>query len=114
MVSFVGAFTAASVIIAMCNDEHKENVVANVSPTQLYVNTTNTNALLATVFYNTTKDMSYDMPDAVSKDYYIGNDVLSDSRVSNLEDKPPQSKQLCYNISIPLKLSKFNPIKDSS
>ena len=114
LVSFVGAFTAASVIIAICNNDKHENVNANVSPTQLYVNTTNTNALLATVFYNTTNDVSYDTPVAVSKDYYIGNDVLSDSRVSNLEDKPPQSKQLCYNISIPLKLSKFNPIKDSS
>ena len=114
MVSFVGAFTAASVIIAMCNDEHKENVVANVSPTQLYVNTTNTNALLATVFYNTTNDVSYDTPVAVSKDYYIGNDVLSDSRVSNLEDKPPQSRQLCYNISTHLKLSKHHEIENSS
>ena len=114
MVSFVGAFTAASVIIAMCNDEHKENVVANVSPTQLYVNTTNTNALLATVFYNTTKGMSYDMPDAVSKDYYISKDVLPCSRVDNLKDKPPQSKQLCYNISTLLKLSKLHLIKNSS
>ena len=115
LVSFVGTFAAASVIIAICNNDKHENVSANVSPTQLYVNASNASqALLADVFYNTTKDMSYDMPDAVSKDYYISNDVLSDSRVSNLEDKPPQSKQLCYNISIPLKLSKFNPIKDSS
>ena len=114
MVSFVGAFTAASVIIAMCNDEHKENVVANVSPTQLYVNTTNTNTLLATVFYNTTNDVSYDTPVAVSKDYYIGNDILPCSRVSNLNDKPPQNKQLCYNISTHLKLSKHHEIENSS
>ena len=114
MVSFVGAFTAASVIIAMCNDEHKENVVANVSPTQLYVNTTNTNALLATVFYNTTNDVSYDTSVAVSKDYYISNDILPCSRVSNLNDKPPQNKQLCYNISTHLKLSKHHEIENSS
>ena len=114
MVSFVGAFTAASVIIAMCNDEHKENVVANVSPTQLYVNTTNTNALLATVFYNTTNDVSYDTSVAVSKDYYISNDILPWSRVSNLNDKPPQNKQLCYNISTHLKLSKHHEIENSS
>lgn len=114
MVSFVGAFTAASVIIAVCNDEHKENVVANVSPTQLYVNTTNTDALLATVFYNTTNDVAYDTPVAVSKDYYISNDILPCSRVINLNDKPPQNKQLCYNISTHLKLSKHHEIKDSS
>lgn len=114
MVSFVGAFTAASVIIAMCNDEHKENVVANVSPTQLYVNTTNADTLLATVFYNTTNDVSYDTPVAVSKDYYISNDILLCSRVSNLNDKPPQNKQLCYNISTHLKLSKHHEIKNSS
>ena len=114
MVSFVGAFTAASVIIAMCNDEHKENVVANVSPTQLYVSTQSSSLCAMDMTYNTTYDVPTSTSVTVSKDYYIGNNVLSDSRVSNLEDKPPQSKQLCYNISIPLKLSKFNPIKDSS
>ena len=114
LVSFVGTFAAASIVIATCNNDTK-NVETNVSPTQLYVNASNAcEALLADVFYNTTKDMSYDMPDAVSKDYYIGNDVLSDSRVSNLEDKPPQSKQLCYNISTLLKLSKLHLIKNSS
>ena len=91
LVSFVGTFAAASIVIATCNNNTK-NVETN--------------------------DTTYDVPTStsvtVSKDYYVSNDVLSDSRVSNLEDKPPQSKQLCYNISIPPKLSKFNPIKDSS
>ena len=97
------------------NNDKPENVNANVSPTQLYVNASNASqALLADVFYNTTKDMSYDMSDAVSKDYYISKDILPCSRVDNLEDKPPQSKQLCYNISTLLKLSKLHLIKNSS
>ena len=114
LVSFVGTFAAASIVIATCNNDTK-NVETNVSPTQLYVNASNASqALLADVFYNTTKGMSYDMPDAVGKDYYISKDVLQCSRVDNLEDKPPQSKQLCYNISTLLKLSKLHLIKDSS
>ena len=50
--------------------------------------------------YDTTYDVPTNTSVTVSKDYYISNDVLSDSRVSNLEDKPPQTKQLCYNTSI--------------
>lgn len=114
LVSFVGAFAAASVIIAICNDDHKENVVTNVSPTQLYVSTPNADALLAGVSCDTTYDAPLYASDAVSQDYYISKDVLPCSRVNNLEDKPPQTKQLCYNISTHLKISKQHQIKNSS
>ena len=114
MVSFLGAFTAASVIIAMCNDEHKENVVANVSPTQLYVSTQPSLLCAMDATYNTTYDVPTSTSVTVSKDYYISNDILPCSRVSNLNDKPPQNKQLCYNISTLLKLSKLHLIKNSS
>lgn len=114
LVSFVGTFAAASIVIATCNNDTK-NVKANVSPTQLYVSTQPSSLYAMDMTYDTTYDVPTNTSVTVSKDYYISNDVLSDSRVSNLEDKPPQSKQLCYNISsIPPKLSKFNPIKDSS
>lgn len=113
LVSFVGTFAAASIVIATCNNDTK-SVATNVSPTQLYVSTQPSSLYAMDVTYDTTYDVPTSTSVTVSKDYYIGNDVLSDSRVSNLEDKPPQSKQLCYNISIPPKLSKFNPIKDSS
>ena len=114
LVSFVGTFAAASIVIATCNNDTK-NVKANVSPTQLYVSTQPSSLYAMDMTYDTTYDVPTNTSVTVSKDYYISNDILSDSRVSNLEDKPPQSKQLCYNISsIPPKLSKFNPIKDSS
>ena len=112
LVSFVGTFAAASIVIATCNNDTK-SVATNVSPTQLYVSTQPSSLYAMDMTYDTTYDVLTSTSVTVSKDYYISNDVLSDSRVSNLEDKP-QSKQLCYNISIPLKLSKFNPIKDSS
>ena len=113
LVSFIGAFTVASIVLSSDSNE-KKNVTANISPTQLYVSTQPSSLYAMDVTYDTTYDVPTSTSVTVSKDYYISNDVLSDSRVSNLEDKPPQSKQLCYNISIPPKLSKFNPIKDSS
>ena len=113
LVSFVGTFAAASIVIATCNNDTK-NVETNVSPTQLYVSTQPSSLYAMDMTYDTTYDVPTSTSVTVSKDYYISNDILPCSRVSNLNDKPPQNKQLCYNISTLLKLSKLHLIKNSS
>ena len=99
LVSFIGAFTVASIVLSSDNNE-KKNVTANISPTQLYVSASNTYVLLADVSHDTTNDVPKCTSVAVSQDYYVSEDILSCNGVNNLEDKPPQTKQLCYNTSI--------------
>lgn len=114
LVSFIGAFTAASIVIAISSDNNDKSVIANVSPTQLYISTSSADALLTDVSYDTTYDVLNCPSVTVSQDYYVSKDILSCSGVSNLEDKPPQDKQLCYSILTHLNLHKQHSIKDSS
>ena len=75
LVSFVGTFAAASIVIATCNNDTK-NVQTNVSPTQLYVSTQPSSCFAMDVTYDTTYDVLPSTPVTVSKDYYVSKDVL--------------------------------------
>ena len=66
-IAFVGAFTIASIVIAISNREPKKENLTQMYPTQLYVSASNVFTLIADVSHNTTNEQK--CSDTVSQDY---------------------------------------------
>lgn len=96
LVSFIGAFTATSIIESILDNE-KENVTVNVSPTQLHMSTCDIISFVTDDALCAANDVDFTTPVAVSKDYYINQNASSEvsSRVNNPLDKPPQILLRC-------------------
>ena len=66
-IAYIGAFTTASIVLALNNHEPKKVNLTQVCPTQPYTNDYNTYALMNNMFCNTTNEHTRSV--TVSKDY---------------------------------------------
>lgn len=101
LVSFIGAFTAASIVESALNKQKKEFMKMSANSAQLYTNTYNAFTNVKDDVFGNTEEIIFSEPTiaefAKATIFNTSSAVCSSFRPEI--DKPPQIPLLCYNIS---------------
>lgn len=106
-IAFVGAFTVASIVIAISDREPEKVNLTQMYPTQSYVSTFNAQTLLADVSHDTTYEPIGS--DTASKDYTSEQSKIYTSEVYTLRTYNNLNPLQCLHISTHLDNQELTP-----